>query len=329
MKKIIFFSVIIALMMFQNSCTKRCINCSRKTLPFYNGSSMDSTKASADVAVDPRTHVIINGDTMTINAKIIATNQNNGSAWKVRIIVLLPVESTILDYTKNNACLVYDNLGNTDTSIHTGYIEYFLNSLDRNNELNQGEEFDFTVKILKSKKYSKFMNVGIMAFSQIPDDILCNNYWYYRDSQSPFCNDAFIEKMDRSETLIENGLGKVIPGLGGDWEFIPCKSLPSKSCWMPVEVPEICQYVLNCPGCGPGMLCTGILVFEGIDYLDAYIQTYDPVNKVFNNAFVASKKGSDLVFNITKQLDLKNARILFKSHAEIKNNFKAKVYYKN
>ncbi len=208
MKNLLFFALII---LFYSCCSHsetiadkdkpHCRECVDVKLPVFNGDSSTKSKSTANIAVDSSTKVIETATTFELQSKINCRhNGGNNSAWDAKAIVILPAESRLLDYyctlngSKENcrSCLVWGNFADSDPNVTSGYLEFSVRTLERMQAGDTGgDDFRIYVKTSKSSETSE-ANFAVFAMSNIPDEVLCDNYWFWK--QGAYCQPATILK---------------------------------------------------------------------------------------------------------------------------------------
>jgi uncharacterized repeat protein (TIGR01451 family) len=263
-----------------------------------NVTSMDmqTKKKSADLMVKDL-EVVDQGDFLELVAKV--RNNGNDDARKAMCIVQLPVGIQVISFSSTGV-----NMG--------GYIQYKLGTIAAANGLPDNEQNTKTVKV-KVRKNSDLPReeaFSVFAYSIIPDGCYTNNYAYWADDVNQ-CRDGSISNTNVPST------GDYDFGDGFDWE-LPICSRPT--CRLPIEVPEICKRVINCPGCGLNTLCKGNYIFEGLDFADVIIED--------NGKVILTSKliGNNRMIQVDKDITSKNWKFVFTSN-KLSNVTKFKVRY--
>lgn len=274
--------------------------------------------------VDTSTSVDDNGKSYILHAKIkCGVDGGNDDAHNIKVIVLLPAEVNIENFQSTNGsvgCIVWDKPPKISNSkIKTAMLTFSKDSLNRNSS------FDITVQTSKSSKLGTIgeENFAVMVYSQSPDKILCDNYWYQNGKRN--CDDA--KKPSTANTIVANTDNPPMVFTDGGTMLHHCLQVHNGSCEWTAQVPHDCEYAENCLGCGGSTFCQGKLVFSNMGEFQIFVQELDNISKQYKTILTAIRQGKDKVLIVPKNLEVNNLRFLITSKKMIEKDFNMSVKY--
>ncbi len=211
-------------------------------LMFISGFFLNDTAAQEIWQVDSRIESMSlkdNGKSKTITIQVKADNDDTGRSPK--LIVTLPRNSKVTSVTmdENFKTTPYQVMGHGNLAL--GHVNENIDSyvqFDLRNLTKETFEVRITIKPM-SDGFQKSAEASAFIYGITPERNKENNY-------------KVIQLNDDNTPNIYSFPAK--------WP----KKLPLQ---VPISVPDICKYVIDCPGCGINALCLGD-IFRIPGYLD-------------------------------------------------------------
>lgn len=237
---------------------------------------------------------------------INVTVKNNGDddAKDIKLFVLLPIEVNVISFTTSDPDVVARQC--------RGYVEYSWNSLSTPSGSNSSKSFSIKTSrfedcdgVREICRGVDLENVSAFVTNTTPDIKKENNYKYWTNDNCKAINPT-------DGTCRYSFLRACLePEIGDGIIVIPTCPGRDETCFIPVDVSELCKRVINCPGCDFSSLCIGdMFEFEVPEKLEGTLYAVDPkgngriIEKLSSSAGKMILKGTDEIGSLDKEQKL-------------------------